>query len=142
MQPRSVPRKHPRVRVALREALGLPECPYVIRWRLEVPFGSLRVHHWLAPDDDRAFHDHPWWFATIVIRGGYTDRNPDGHDHLHAGSARFRPALHRHTVVPDAGGAWTILLTGPPVRAWGFWKDGRFRKANKWFAAYGHHPCS
>ncbi len=138
---RSVARNHPPVLIKWAEPLGLPECPYVVRWRIETPLGSLRVHHWLGPDDGRAFHDHPWWFVTLVLRGGYTDKSPDGDERLRAGSVRYRPALHRHTVVPDAGGAWTLLLTGRPLRAWGFWPDGRFRKANKWFLAYGHHPC-
>jgi hypothetical protein len=132
-----------------RELLGLPECPYLIRWRLEFPFGSLRVHHWLGPDDDRAFHDHPWFFLTFVVRGGYTDRSPGQtplsayrNEHLRAPAIRFRPALHRHTVVPDPGGAWTVMLTGRRVRDWGFWAGGlKFVKANKWFASRGHHPC-
>lgn len=128
---------------AWREPLGLPECPYVIRWRAETPWVSVRVHHWLGPDDDRAFHDHPWWFITLVLRGGYTDKNPDGADRLHAGSVRYRPALHRHTVVPDPEGAWTVLLTGPIIRSWGFWPGGvKFVKANKWFFTRQHHPCS
>jgi hypothetical protein len=114
----------------------------VIRWRLFTPAGSLRVHRWLAPDDDRAFHDHPWAFLTVVVRGGYTDRSPAGADHLQAGSVRYRPALHRHTVVPDPGGAWTVMLTGPVRRQWGFWAGGaKFIKPNKWFASRGHHPC-
>ena len=148
---RPVPRKHPPVLIRLctpgwvlirwGERLGLPTCPYAIRWRLELPFGSLRVHHWLAPDDSRAFHDHPWWFLTLVMRGGYTDRSIAGEDHLRAGSIRYRPALHRHTVYPGTGGAWTLLITGPPARSWGFWPNGKFRKANKWFLTYGHHPC-
>jgi hypothetical protein len=129
------------------EKLGLPQCPYVIRWMIEFPFGSLRVHHWLKPDDDRAFHDHPWWFITLVVRGGYTDRQPVGdgviaNDVLRAGSVRYRPALHRHTVVPGPRGAWTVMVTGPKSRPWGFWRDGKFFKANKWFARFGHHPCS
>lgn len=141
--PRSVARNNPRVlRVTLAERLGLPDCPYVIRWRLEAPFGSVRVHHWLGPDDDRAFHDHPWWFATIVLRGGYTDHGPDGDDVLRAGSVRFRPARHRHTVVPAPRGAWTVLVTGPATRRWGFWQGEKFTRANKWFLARGHHPCS
>jgi hypothetical protein len=134
-------RKRPPVLVRWAEPLGLPECPYLIRWRIEVPFGSLRVHHWLGSDDIRAFHDHPWWFITLVLRGAYTDKNPAGEDHLRAGSVRYRPALHRHTVVPGDRGAWTVMITGRPVRRWGFWLNGKFRKANKWFMQYGHHPC-
>jgi hypothetical protein len=113
----------------------------VIRWRLETPIGSVRVHHWLKPDDDRAFHDHPWWFATIVLHGGYTDRSPAGDDVLRPGSARFRRARHQHTVIPGEHGAWTLMVTGPVTRSWGFWREGRFIKANKWFARFGHHPC-
>lgn len=140
--------KHGRfVTVSLHEHLGLPECPYVYRWRFEVRgLGSLRVHHWIGSDDDRAFHDHPWWFLTLVVRGGYTDHSPDGADHLRAGSIRYRPALHRHTVVPDPGGAWTVLITGPRVRTWGFWirvsdTKVKFYKARRWFESKGHHPC-
>lgn len=59
--------------VGWREELGKPECPYVIRWRLSTPLGSLRVHHWLGSDDDRALHDHPWRFVTLVLKGGYED---------------------------------------------------------------------
>lgn len=141
MSQRSVSRKHPPALLKWAEKLGLPDCPYVIRWRLELPFGSLRVHHWLGPDDGRAPHDHPWWFLTLVVRGGYTDVSPSGDEHLRAGSIRFRRALHQHTVVPDPGGAWTILVTGRKRRAWGFWFGGRFHKANRWFLRYGHHPC-
>ena len=131
----------PPVLIKWNEKLGLPNCPYVIRWRLETPIGSIRIHHWISSDDDRAFHDHPWWFLTFVFRGGYTDRSPVGDEHIRAPAIRYRSALHRHTVVPDHDGAWTILITGKKTRAWGFWLNGKFRKANKWFATYGHHPC-
>lgn len=116
----------------------------MIRWRLEFRSWSVRVHHWLGPDDDRAFHDHPWWFGTVVLRGGYTDVSPAGSEHLRAGNVRFRRAVHRHTVVPDRGGAWTVIVTGRRIRPWGFWDHltGRFVKNNKWFASRGHHPCA
>lgn len=125
-----------------RNRLGNAECPFVTRWKFELPHvGSVRVHHWTGPDDDRACHDHPWWFCTLVIRGRYADHTPGGIDRLRAGSFRYRPAEYRHYVIPEPE-AWTILVTGPKKRSWGFWKDGRFRKANKWFASMGHHPCS
>lgn len=145
MKSASVARNHPRVQVKWRERLGLPECPYVIRWRVETPWFSVRLHHWLGPDDDRAFHDHPWDFTTLVLKGGYTDHSPNfwpHGEHLGAGAIRRREAEHQHTVVPDPGGAWTVIVTGPRRRAWGFWDAGmKFIKANKWFASRGHHPC-
>lgn len=123
------------------EQLGLPDCPYVIRWRIETPWGSIRLHHWLGPDDDRAFHDHPWNFTTYVLRGGYLEVTPDGLEYLRAPCRRHRLATHQHTVRPLPGGAWTIIVTGPRVRAWGFWDGLKFIKANKWFASRGHHIC-
>ena len=130
-------------RFAWGEPLGLDECPYVIRWIAETPWFSVRVHHWLGPDDDRAFHDHPWGFVTFVLKGWYSDVRPGGRDILRAPAVRFRPALHRHTVVPAPGGARTLLVTGRIIRPWGFWQDGaKFVKANKWFLTRGHHPCS
>ncbi len=149
MKRRSATRKRPpALIVKWNEKLGLPECPYVTRWRIEAPrLGSIRVHHWTGPDDDRAFHDHPWWFLTFVVKGGYIDHH-QASDHVHADrvqspAVRFRPALHRHTVIPDVGGAWTILITGPRSRSWGFWQDGKkFYKARRWFESKGHHPCA
>lgn len=123
------------------ERLGVPTCPYVVRWMVQSPWGSLRLHHWLAPDDDRARHDHPWWFVTLVLRGGYVDVSPEGAEHLRASAVRYRPATHRHTVVPDPGGAWTIIVTGPQARQWGFWVKGKFVKSYRYFYRFGHHPC-
>lgn len=132
----------PRFILKLNEHLGLDECPYLIRWRFETPRGSIRLHHWLGSDDSRAFHDHPWDFTTFVLKGGYTDKSPKGDQILRAPAVQRRSALHEHTVVPLPGGAWTVIVTGPKIRAWGFWKNGtKFVKANKWFLSYGHHPC-
>lgn len=136
---RAVRIPHP-VHVHLGERLGLPECPYVVRWRIEFPFGSIRVHHWLSNDDPRAVHDHPWWFLTFVVRGYYYDAGERA-ELLEAPAIRFRKAEHRHTVYPGPKGAWTVLVTGRPLRKWGFYPKGKFVKANKWFLSYGHHPC-
>lgn len=124
------------------EEVGIAECPYLKRWALVFDnHMSIRVHHFLASDDDRAFHDHPWWFVTLVLRGSYIDWNPSGYDRLTAGSIRYRPAHHRHTVLTS--GVWTIVITGPKIRDWGFWDriSGKYIKANKWFFTRGHHPC-
>lgn len=131
------------------QRLGKPECPYLRRWVAQLGAFSIRVHHFHRSDDARFPHDHPWWFLTLVLRGGYYDvsQGEDGDeiDVLHAGSIRFRPALHRHMVLVDykanPKGCWTIILTGPHLRNWGFWVNGKFKKSNKYFLEHGHHPC-
>jgi len=152
--------------------LGNATCPYLIRWVFSTPFGSIRLHHWIASDDKRATHDHGWWFWTLVLSGGYTDVSDEGHERMTRGRLRFRPAEHQHTVEVDKGGCWTLVLTGPEFRFWGFWvrynhepantgpsprckhcglNEGywktfvckrRFKKANKYFIEHGHHPCA
>lgn len=57
-----------------KEPLGRPECPYMVRWVLNLgPLGSIRLHHWWRSDDRRAKHDHPADFVTLVLKGSYDD---------------------------------------------------------------------
>ncbi len=130
----------PRVQVRWAEKLR-PACPYMKRWVLDLGLFSLRVHHWYSSDDDRHFHDHPWPFATLVLKGGYTDVSPAGSDALRAGSVRRRPAEWQHTVKVNPSGCWTVMATGPQLRRWGFWVNGKFKRSNKYFLEHGHHPC-
>jgi hypothetical protein len=124
------------------EKLGKPECPYMRRWVVNFKLFSLRLHRWYYGDDERNFHDHSWWFITIILAGGYTDVSPAGEDRLGVFSIRFRRANFRHTVrIDNHKGAWTFLLTGPLVRRWGFWVNGKWMKSNKYFFEFGHHPC-
>jgi hypothetical protein len=76
-----------------------------------------------------------------VLRGGYTDVTESGRDHLRVGSVRFRPANHVHSVLIDPGGARTLLLTGRPLRDWGFWTPSGWLRMRRYFREYGHHPC-
>lgn len=123
------------------EKMGLPECPYFRRWVLDFGLFALRVHRWERSDDERAFHDHAWWFLTLVLAGAYDDVSPAGVDPLRRFSVRFRPATHRHTVKILVPGTWTFLVTGPVVRRWGFWVKDKLIKRDKYFAVHGHHPC-
>lgn len=108
---------------------------------METPLGSIRLHHWFHSDDARYFHDHPWWFLTLILAGGYTDANPAGNDRMTPGTIRYRPALHSHTVKVDPGGCWSILITGPKTRRWGFWVGKKWTKSNKYFLEHGQHVC-
>lgn len=124
------------------QKVGLPECPYLRRWVFDFKLFSIRMHRWQASDDDRAFHDHPWWFLTFVLKGKYIDVSRSGKDLLRAGSIRFRPAKHQHTVQILQSGTWTLLITGKPLRRWGFWVNNKLIKRDTYFANMGHHPCS
>jgi len=130
---------------------GLAECPYFYRWVFDFQRFAVRIHHWLADDDHRAPHDHPYWFLTICLRGGYTDFEfevDEGGvctvkdiDVLRFGSIRFRPAEHLHSVQQVIPGTITILISGRPFRRWGFQFGGKKIMRDRYFAVQGHHPC-
>ena len=129
------------IQLRCKEALGKEECPYAYRWVLNLGIFSLRIHHFLRSDDKRHFHDHAWWFLTFVLKGSYTDVSPQGEDKLTAGSIRYRKAKHPHYVNVAEGGCWTFVITGPMVRKWGFWVNGKFKRPLKYFHKFGHPPC-
>lgn len=124
------------------EKLGLPECPYLIRWCLNFGIFSIRLHKWLSSDDQRYYHNHAWWFITFILSGSYLDITENGEELLTFGAIRFRKAEHSHKVKILKSPTWTILLTGPSVNKWGFIVNGKFKKSNKYFFENGHHPCS
>jgi hypothetical protein len=127
--------------LTIGERLGRAECPYLRRWVIDLWLFSVRVHHWIGSDDPRYYHDHPWPYVTLVVRGSYLDRSPAGDVELKAPMIAFRRSGHRHTVQVAAGGCWTVMLAGPEIRRWGFWVRGKFVRRNKFFFRFGPHPC-
>ena len=106
--------------------------PYLERWILWFGF-ILRIHCFHKGDDDRAYHDHPWWFVTLPF-SAYEERTPErGATRLAPFIPRFRPARHRHIVrlVGDKP-VWTLILTGPKSKEWGFWQDTQFTHHSEW----------
>lgn len=130
--------------------IGGAERPYLRRhWLLpRNRFLNIYVHEFLRSDDDRALHDHPWLFnASWLIDGCYVEHTiaEGGVQHRTqrvGGDWKFRwgPAPHRVEIqtmadlLEDGGieGAqvwpwnaeplpcWTVFITGPVVRTWGF----------------------
>jgi hypothetical protein len=125
--------------------IGGKDSPYVRRhWLLPRNWlFNVYVHEFLRSDDDRALHDHPWLFnASWIIEGEYVEWVPT-YDRrlpwnlsvrcqypqmriLEAGDVRFRwgRAAHRVELFVDWKDrplpCWTVFVTGPRVREWGF----------------------
>lgn len=113
------------VRGIPHQVIGGELRPYMKRWYL-IPRNrwlNVYLHQFLRSDDDRALHDHPWWFVSIMIRGQYTEITESGAAGVvrAAWSIALRRATHRHRVVIGSKPAWTIVITGRRVREWGFW---------------------
>jgi hypothetical protein len=112
---------------------------YMLRFFLipETRFGAVRVHKILKSDDDRAFHDHPFWFISIVLKGQYKEISPIFRDGIYegvriiyrkAGSIAFRRAAdwHRIEVFPGET-VWTLFICGTRKRTWGFLTSQKFK---------------
>jgi hypothetical protein len=127
--------------VGWHEPLLCATGPYLYRWYVETPWGSLRLHHWLHGDDHRGWHSHPWAFWTRLLRGEYTDLSPEGEVTLRAGDRAYRPAHHAHTVRLDNGPCWSLVVTGPLVRRWGFFDGKRWWRSNKWLEEREKFAC-
>lgn len=111
--------------------IGPREDPYIRRWWIfrNRRFCSLYLHQILHSDDSRALHDHPWANVSFVFGGRYIEFSPDGKGReRRAGSltSRKATAAHRLEILPGEH-AWTLFLTGPVVRQWGFLCDQGWR---------------
>lgn len=107
--------------------IGGTESPYLMRWWL-LPrnrFFNVYLHKFCRSDDDRALHDHPWCWASLLLWGEYTEHTIDAggihHRRIYsAGSLRAHGGKHAHRIELHAGPVWTLFITGPRVREWGF----------------------
>ena len=58
------------------------DVPYLVRYyvflkdRKNFPF-NITLHKVLVSDEP-VLHDHPWSYATFIIKGGYWENTPDG----------------------------------------------------------------
>lgn len=110
---------------------------FLKRWRLvQTPWFSVFIHRMQVPDPGFDLHDHPWAFLSVVLVGGYQE--------IKAATRRTWAQHKRHRGRWSVGGirldechrvasldrtpTWTLIVTGPTRRRWGFdvggeWQD-------------------
>lgn len=110
-------------------------------------FGGLMYHIFHTGDDSQPPHTHPFWFAALIVKGGYWERVLIGSTHDRGGlsmqtaedlvegyrhwwrgpgSIVIRSPKDAHEVMLQPGGkaVHSIVIRGPYVSAWGFVVDG------------------
>ena len=113
--------------------VGDPDDPYLRRWWL-IPrnrWFNVYLHNILRSDESRDLHDHPWPSVSVTLKGLYYEvvlayfmgfkREEIERRGLGSVVTRKPSTLHRVLL----GGApptpaWTLFITGPRVREWGF----------------------
>jgi hypothetical protein len=112
-------------------------------------FFNIYLHKFVRDDDDRALHDHPWHSLSLSLWGEYWDITDSNMRLVRPLRFIFRSATHTHRVelfkevaCQDCGAAgapsdgcycyypgraiirarpaWTLFITGPRLREWGF----------------------
>jgi len=109
--------------------------PYLERYylflkdRKRFPF-NVFLHKFLKSDPDDV-HDHPWPYATLILKGGYWEWipqfNKDGQKFSEVahwrGPGHFRicsaNSYHRIEIDLEVE-CWTLFMPGPQKREWGF----------------------
>lgn len=165
-----------------QEIRGLGDSIYLERWiLLQCPWFSIRLHKFHRSDED-VMHDHPWWFCSLILKGGYFEETMHESGICHCGEEMathsyyshpgydakdmpetrskwygpgrvlFRRATHVHRVVLDDGAnlenfeathpgttipCWTLVVTGPSRREWGFYCPNGWRSWKEFFAKAG-----
>lgn len=97
--------------------------PYMRRWHIlpRNPFFNVYLHCFHRDDDDRARHDHPWVNMSILLSGRYREVTATGRKEYRAGHVICRRADYAHRVeLINGQRCWTLFVTGPKVRNWGF----------------------
>jgi len=101
---------------------------------------NIYLHHMLHDDDDRAPHDHPWWSLSLCLEGWIDEHEminekkdprlslavydgagrPWTRNQIRQGDFKWRGKEYAHLLKLPEGEAWTLFITGPKVRVWGF----------------------
>lgn len=115
--------------------------PYLDRYyiflknRKNFPF-NITLHKVMVSDED-VLHDHPWSYATLILKGGYYEHIPLYNDTTGnvvgstrvwrgPGHFRFRKAddLHWLELAKDKDGkeipCWSLFYMGRKEKEWGF----------------------
>lgn len=113
---------------------------YLLRWHLipRNPWFNVYLHKFIGDDDDRALHDHPWCSLSLRLKGMviehhnsplyYESCTGDIYGAITMSSFShpaprlcFRPATHAHRLeLVGNKPCWTLFITGPRKREWGF----------------------
>jgi len=123
--------------------------PYLERYYLflknrdRFPF-NIFLHKFLKGDPDDV-HDHPWPYATVILRGGYYEWIPEfdsqgtkiSETRHWRGPGHFRfcraNSFHRIELKADVE-CWTMFMPGPQKREWGFLVNNKWIQHEKYLA--------
>ena len=114
---------------------------------IETPYFGIFLHAIYRKDHDRALHDHPWNFTSIILRGGYDEwwlGPPRTHPNnavprgcpqrsfhqMRRGEFHRIASLHR---IPT----WTLVFAGRRRGEWGYLTPDGWVESHEYHASLG-----
>ncbi len=110
---------------------------YMRRWYI-IPrnrFFNIYFHLFFGSDADTP-HDHPWVSMSWILRGSYIEHTPQGDYVRKTGDITLRGPRALHWIEIDRP-VYTLFLTGPRVRVWGFQCREKWYSHTDYIAARG-----
>lgn len=122
---------------------------YLERWYI-VPrnrWFNIYLHKFVGSDDDRALHDHPWWSLSVLLAGEIKEHQFNKIRMIPRWWPVVRSARFAHRLEVVHGPVWTVFITGPRRRDWGFhcrkgwrhWREFTDHTGNRVGAGCGEH---
>jgi len=116
-------------------------------WLIQKCGIAIRIHEIKKSDDARAHHNHPFYYCSVILHGGYFEYvhqyNKSGlwigeRVRWHGpGSIIFhKPSWQHRLVIPEGKPATTLFITTQKIRQWGFIKDPKIITPHQ---EYIHH---
>ncbi len=89
---------------------------------------GIAIHHFVASDPDRGYHDHPWKNAlSFILCGGYDERILNDDKKTYSTYKRGRwcfnylkgEGVYHRVMIDEGKDAWTIFFFGKREKTWG-----------------------
>jgi len=115
----------------------LVDVDYMQRWFI-IPrnkFFNIYFHHFFGSDAPTP-HDHPWISCGLILDGEYIEHTPKGDFVRKSGDWTLRMPSSLHWIEIDKP-VYTLFITGPRVRVWGFQCSTKWLNFNDYIAARG-----
>lgn len=122
-----------KIRIGFEFSEARTDTPYLDRWILYLGPINLRLHKFYRGDDDRAPHNHPWWFITFPLTD-YYEKVPNltwprqmSTRLVQRFRFHFRGISFKHIVMgrsmdrTDNRPFYTLVIAGNKSQDWGFW---------------------
>ena len=107
------------------------------RWSIwSTRWFNIYLHQINEADLDEDMHDHPWSFWSIILWGGYQEQLKDSLVNRRFLHMAYRKKNTPHKILRLFRRTWTLVVTGPGDRVWGYdtdkgWKDFKTYRKEK-----------